>query len=390
MKIKITISIIAIVILGVFIIANGNRRESGQNAYNFLVPSSKTIPEGFVGSLLYLDDPNEGYSGQYDNTNDINSNGNPAQIFISAQVDNDGSGYESTFEYYNDLSTKKNREIKEFSYGGLRGFVFDSTTYPRNYDLVVKDGPRLYKISTRDGTKNKFSVDDLVTMFKTFEEKSTTNSVTEDYVVNSSPQATVTKPISDTSQKNGDGSLNEPTSSGAVKGKSSTSSSTEDYVVNSSPQTTVTKSIPDTSQKNGDGSLNELTSSGAVIGPEVVTGYIWYSNEGSPSISSVNLPAWGIIQDKDFIQREYTIDIWDGKDFIFYAKASPFKEVFFPSGGVYKFRVQGINPDYAICPGDRSVYTWGMKFATSGTFSGGRIPITVDVSSQGKSCKVAR
>ena len=343
MRKKIIIVIVGIAALGIglFILNKLMNPETG-NPGNFLVLSSKTIPEGFKGSIRYLSDPNAGYGGQYDNTNDINGNGNPAQIFITAQVNSGDSDYENTLKYYKDLSTRENKEIKEFDYNGLHGFVFDSTTYPGNIDhtLVVKDGPRFYKIFTRDGTKNKFSTDDLITLFKTLEGKPVTSSIAGNDAVNPSQKIIVTEPISDTDQK------------------------------------------------SNIGSLNELTTSVAVIDPEVVTGYVWSSSKESPNFSSVTLPIWGISQDKDFMQREYTIDIWDGKGFVFYTKASPLKEVVFPDGGVYKFRVQGINPDYAICPGDRSLYTWGVKFVTAGTFNGERIPITADVSSQGKKCQV--
>src|SRR3989344_590255 len=137
------------------------------------------------------------------------------------------------------------------------------------------------------------------------------------------------------------------------------------------------------------GSLNELVPSpGMVVGSQVVTVYIWHSYKGSPNFSTVILPVWGLYQDKESTEREYTVDIWDGKDFIFYTKTSPLKEITFPSGGVYKFRVQGINSDYAICPSSGSSgYKWGIKFATQGTFKGEMTPITIDVSPQGKSCR---
>lgn len=134
--------------------------------------------------------------------------------------------------------------------------------------------------------------------------------------------------------------------------------------------------------------FNELTSSSPRESSQIVVGYIWHSYKGSANFSSVVLPAWGMLSDKEFMNREYTIDIWDGKDFVFYSRSVPLKEIVFPEGGVYKFRVMGISSDYAICPGDRSQATWGVKFVSNGVFNGERTPIVSDLSEEGKTCKI--
>lgn len=136
--------------------------------------------------------------------------------------------------------------------------------------------------------------------------------------------------------------------------------------------------------------FNELASSGPREGAQVVVGYVWHSYKGSPNFSSVVLPAWGMMSDKEFMNREYTIDIWNGKDFAFYSRSVSLKEIVFPEGGVYKFRVMGVSSDYAICPGDRFQATWGLKFVSNGVFNGERTPIVINLSEQGKSCKISR
>ncbi len=72
--------------------------------------------------------------------------------------------------------------------------------------------------------------------------------------------------------------------------------------------------------------------------------------KGSPNFLSVSLPRLGIYVGKDDSKTKYTIDIWDGNQFTFYAEALPGEEVVFPQGGVYEFRVTGIDPEFKICP----------------------------------------
>ena len=125
-----------------------------------------TIPAGFVGTLRYVED---GYGAQYDNTSDINSSGNPSQIFISEVTETNNSNYKSSFSYFQNLSKSKNSSMKEFDYNGMRGAVIESTNQGNvDHDLILKDSGRLLKISTRDGTKTHFSSDDLISMLKTF------------------------------------------------------------------------------------------------------------------------------------------------------------------------------------------------------------------------------
>jgi len=71
--------------------------------------------------------------------------------------------------------------------------------------------------------------------------------------------------------------------------------------------------------------------------------------------------------------------------FCFFTRTTPApKEVIFPEGGVYMFRVTGIDPNFGICPSDRD-YLWAISYTTTGTFNGTRVPL-VDKKNLGKTC----
>lgn len=132
---------------------------------------------------------------------------------------------------------------------------------------------------------------------------------------------------------------------------------------------------------------------GEPIGPalkesEVAIGYEWSSPEGSPKFSVVQMPLWGLNQDMNAMNVLYTIEIWNGYEFVFFKESTIMNEIIFPEGGVSKFRVTGINPDYLICPGERGVFPWGIKFASDGIFTGERRTLTKDLSSEGKTCRL--
>ncbi|MCA9354749.1 MAG: hypothetical protein KC877_04480 [Candidatus Kaiserbacteria bacterium] len=134
-------------------------------------------------------------------------------------------------------------------------------------------------------------------------------------------------------------------------------------------------------------SINELVATERQIGPDITVGYIWRSFEGSPKFKSLRIPIW----DFSAMENEYQVDVWNGNSFVFYKNAKPLAdEIIFPEGGVSQFRVTGIDPEYGICPGERSRFTWMVTFATDGTFNGERVPITIDGSADGLSCKVVR
>jgi hypothetical protein len=296
----------------------------------YFVPSTKSIPAGFVGRVNFLEDA---YGAQFDNRSDMNGIGNPSSLFISEAMESATNNYDSRLAYYKNLSSEENREIKEFDFEGIHGIVMDSTIYPGNndHDLLAKDGQRVLSILARDGTKTKFSSDDLILMLKTF----------------------IRIPSQSTQND-----------SGASQSAIPTAPSSEDLNFSN----------------YSDDSYQALSSDSQ----QVVTGYLWHSYKGSPNFKSVMLPVWGDSTDKDTSKNEYNIDIWDGKHFVFYKRTTPAEEIVFPQGGVYMFRVTGIDPNFQICPSDRG-YFWAISYISTGTFNGTRVPLA-DKKILGKTC----
>ena len=137
-------------------------------------------------------------------------------------------------------------------------------------------------------------------------------------------------------------------------------------------------------------SINEFSSDAMRVGSEVVVGYIWQWDNAK--IAKITLPAWGKSSDAEYLSREYTIDIWDGNDFVFYTKTPPLREVTFPEGGVHTIRVTGIDFQYGICPGDGQ--KWQSIEYVAGKqphFFGGRgTPIVTNLFFEGTNCQETR
>jgi len=227
----------------------------------YFVPSTKTFPAGFDGYITFS---GNSYGSKFDNYSDMNGNGNPSSIFISESMESATNNYDSRLAYYKNLSSEENREIKEFDFEGIHGIVMDSTIYLGNndHDLLAKDGQRVLHILAHDGTKTKFSSDDLISMLKTF-----------------------IRILSQPTQ-------NDP---GTSPSAAPTAPSSEDF------------------NNYSDDSFQALS----LDSHEVVTGYLWHSYKGSPNFKSVMLPVWRDSTEKDTSKNEYNIDIWNGEHFVF-------------------------------------------------------------------------
>lgn len=149
-------------------------------------------------------------------------------------------------------------------------------------------------------------------------------------------------------------------------------------------QNKVLKPNPTTTETNTK-TQDKLEPKTSIIVPEVAIGYVWSSDEGSPKFKSVMIPIYSL--QKEYLDDLYLIEIWDGDKFVSFKSTPVLTEVTFPEGGVSKFRVTGLSPDLSICPGARG-YTWAIKFVSEGTFKGDMLPITQDVSAQGKTCHI--
>jgi len=101
------------------------------------------------------------------------------------------------------------------------------------------------------------------------------------------------------------------------------------------------------------------------IDPPVAVGYDYIVDSG-PNIASVLLPSVG-----------------DGLFEILYgditAQATAGDEFFFPTGGVSRFSVRGIETSAGLDPSDPTAFVTGLRFAEAGTVSMRQIPVSVNI-----------
>lgn len=117
---------------------------------------------------------------------------------------------------------------------------------------------------------------------------------------------------------------------------------------------------------------------------DVVTGYVWESDPGSPHFQSVFIPFINL--DKSLFYEKFSVYIWTNGKYEFYQDSSQGKEVTFPDQGVSKFKITGIDPAFKLCV--KQHVATGLKFVDTGTFKGGMKPITEDLTSSGITCKM--
>lgn len=101
------------------------------------------------------------------------------------------------------------------------------------------------------------------------------------------------------------------------------------------------------------------------IDPPVAVGYDYIVDSG-PNIASVLLPSVG-----------------DGLFEILYgditAQATAGDEFLFPTGGVSRFSVRGIETSAGLDPSDPTAFVTGLRFAEAGTVSMRQIPVSVNI-----------
>lgn len=112
----------------------------------------------------------------------------------------------------------------------------------------------------------------------------------------------------------------------------------------------------------------------------VVIGYEWNSQSSNSRFTSVTLPPWGSPHYK------YMIYIWKDNNFMFYEDGLRNQQIAFPSGGVARFKLVGIDENLALCSGDTSAQ-WNPHISTEPQSTGGEVvPITKNVLLDGQSC----
>jgi len=73
---------------------------------------------------------------------------------------------------------------------------------------------------------------------------------------------------------------------------------------------------------------------------------------------------------------DYGLYLWDGAKYVFAATVPPETQFFFPSGGVSKFRVAGIDSGVNVDAQDGTAFPVEVTFAGTGEFTGTMTAIT--------------
>jgi len=106
------------------------------------------------------------------------------------------------------------------------------------------------------------------------------------------------------------------------------------------------------------------------IDPAVALGYDYQIGAGNPNFESVLLPEVG--------DNVFDIYLWNGSKYVFHASVGSGFEYKFPLGGVDRFRVLGIESSAGIDPNNATAFVTGLKFVSSGQFTGTMTPIIAE------------
>ena len=106
------------------------------------------------------------------------------------------------------------------------------------------------------------------------------------------------------------------------------------------------------------------------IDPSVAVGYAYQIGAGNPDFASVQLPS---IQTDDFDLSYLVGGLW------LTAMVAPGGTFDFPTGGVTRFDVTGIDPSLMLNPNDTTAFVTGLTFTADGTFTGTQTPLTENV-----------
>jgi hypothetical protein len=105
------------------------------------------------------------------------------------------------------------------------------------------------------------------------------------------------------------------------------------------------------------------------IDPAVAIGYEYAIGEGNPNFASVTLPT-GIGN------NWYELYLFNGTRYYFKTKLKGGIPYSFPSGGVDRFVIRGIERDAGLDPNNPTAFITGLTFTGSGQFTGTMKPIT--------------
>jgi hypothetical protein len=106
------------------------------------------------------------------------------------------------------------------------------------------------------------------------------------------------------------------------------------------------------------------------IDPPVAVGYDYATGPGDPNFKSVLLPQVG--------DNLFDLHLWNGIKYVFHATVQSGVEFSFPSGGVNRFRVLGIEAGAGLDPNNATAFITGLTFVSAGQFTGTMTPIVAE------------
>lgn len=106
------------------------------------------------------------------------------------------------------------------------------------------------------------------------------------------------------------------------------------------------------------------------IDPPAAIGYDYAIGPGDPNFKTVLLPEAG--------DNLFDLYLWNGSGYVFHATVGSGLEYTFPSGGVDRFRVLGIEASAALNPKNPTAFITGLRFVSLGQFTGTMTPIAAE------------
>jgi hypothetical protein len=103
------------------------------------------------------------------------------------------------------------------------------------------------------------------------------------------------------------------------------------------------------------------------IDPPVSVGYDYQTGNGNPNFKSVLLPEVG--------DNVFDLYLWNGSEYKYHVSIGSGFNYTFPSGGVDRFRVLGIELGAGLDPNNATAFVTGLTFVSAGQFTGTMTPI---------------
>ena len=106
------------------------------------------------------------------------------------------------------------------------------------------------------------------------------------------------------------------------------------------------------------------------IDPPVALGFDYEIGPGNPHFESVLLPEVG--------DNIFDLYLWNGSEYKYHASVGSGVQFSFPSGGVNRFRVLGIEASAGLNPNNVTAFITGLTFVSDGQFTGTMTPIVAE------------